>query len=67
MNTATIATLPGSPDVASPEKNNVKRSGAAKDFEALLIGQMLKSMREGTGGWLGADHGDADETAVSLG
>lgn len=50
-----------------PDKDALKRSGAAKDFEAILIGQMLKSMREGTGGWLGSGEADADETAVSLG
>jgi Rod binding domain-containing protein len=32
---------------------------AARDFEALLIGQLLKSAREG-GGWLGAE----DQTAL---
>ncbi len=29
-----------------PDPQQLKRSGAAKDFEALLIGQMLKSVRE---------------------
>ena len=33
---------------------------AAKQFEALLIGQMMKSMRDAEGGWLGT--GD-DESA----
>lgn len=33
---------------------------AAAEFEALLIGQMLRSMREaGGGGWLGSDDQDA--------
>jgi len=33
---------------------------AAAEFEALLVGQMLRSMREaGGGGWLGADTGGA--------
>lgn len=33
---------------------------AAQQFEALLVGQMLRSMREaGGGGWLGGDEQDA--------
>lgn len=33
---------------------------AAEQFEALLVGQMLRSMREaGGGGWLGSDEQDA--------
>jgi len=33
---------------------------AAAEFEALLVGQMLRSMREaGGGGWLGGDEQDA--------
>jgi Rod binding domain-containing protein len=43
-----------------------KTAGAAKDFEALLLGQMLKSAR-GDGGWLGTDDDDAGEAAVGLG
>jgi len=43
-----------------------KAAGAAKDFEALLLGQMLKSAR-GDGGWLGTDDDDASEAAVGLG
>jgi Rod binding domain-containing protein len=43
-----------------------KVTHAAKDFEALLLGQMLKSAR-GDGGWLGTDSDDASEVAVGLG
>jgi Rod binding domain-containing protein len=43
-----------------------KAANAAKDFEALLLGQMLKSAR-GDGGWLGTDDDDAGEAAVGLG
>lgn len=40
---------------------------AAKEFEALLIGQILKSAREsGDGGWMGTDTGDADSSVVEL-
>jgi Rod binding domain-containing protein len=43
-----------------------KAASAAKDFEALLLGQMLKSAR-GDGGWLGTDDDDAGEAAVGIG
>jgi len=46
--------------------SDAKVTGAAKDFEALLLGQMLKSAR-GDGGWLGTDEDDASEAAVGLG
>jgi Rod binding domain-containing protein len=43
-----------------------KIAGAAKDFEALLLGQILKSVHE-EGGWLGTDDDDASEAAVGFG
>jgi Rod binding domain-containing protein len=55
----------GSLDQRSQTSTN-KAAGAAKDFEALLLGQMLKSAR-GDGGWLGTDDDDAGEAAVGLG
>jgi Rod binding domain-containing protein len=40
-----------------------KIAGVAKQFEALMIGQMLKSAREASGGgWLGADDDQDDQT-----
>src|SRR5271170_6664696 len=43
-----------------------KISGVAKQFEALMIGQMLKSAREASGGgWLG-DEDDQDDQTGSL-
>lgn len=40
---------------------------AAAEFEALLVGQMLRSMREaGGGGWLGGDTGDAAFSLMEL-
>jgi Rod binding domain-containing protein len=32
---------------------------AAAEFEALLVAQMLRSMREASGGWLGGEEQDA--------
>jgi Rod binding domain-containing protein len=49
----------------SADKENHKQLGAAQDFEALLIGQMLHSFREDGAGWLGT--GDDDASAVAFG
>jgi len=46
----------------APKNDPEKVKDAARQFEALLIGQMLKSMREAEGGWLGT--GD-DQAAAS--
>jgi Rod binding domain-containing protein len=45
----------------------LKRSGAAKDFEALLVSQMLRSVREEGSGWLGTGDDQASEAAFGLG
>jgi Rod binding domain-containing protein len=40
---------------------------AASQFEALLIGQLLKSAQSGDGeGWLGTDSGDAGSTMTEM-
>ncbi len=52
-------------DKAASDKTDTpeKISGVAKQFEALLIGQMLKSAREASGGgWLGNEDGQDDQT-----
>jgi Rod binding domain-containing protein len=46
----------GSPKTDNPEKTH----NAAVQFEALLVGQILKSSHEEDGGWLGAGE---DQTA----
>lgn len=56
----------GSLDQHPAGDSGSKAAGAAKDFEALLLGQMLKSAR-GDGGWLGTSDDDAGEAAVGLG
>lgn len=44
-----------------------KIADAAQQFEALMIGQMLKSMHESDdGGWTGTDNDDAGSQAVEL-
>jgi len=42
----------------------VKVKDAARQFEALLIGQMMKSMSESEGGWMGTDEDDASASAM---
>jgi peptidoglycan hydrolase FlgJ len=49
------------------DKDRQRTLGAAKDFEALLIGQMLRSVREEDSGWLGTGDDDAGSAAFSLG
>ena len=45
----------------------LKRTGAAKDFEALLLTQMLRSVRENSGGWLGSGEDQGDNPAAGFG
>ena len=42
-----------SPTAAKPKDDPARVQDAARQFEALLIGQMLKGMRESEGGWMG--------------
>jgi flagellar protein FlgJ len=55
------------PDVGGlaprPKDDPEKVKSAASQFEALLIGQMMKSMRDSEGGWLGTGE---DESASSV-
>jgi flagellar protein FlgJ len=47
-----------------PKDDPAKVKEAAKQFEALLIGQMMKSMSDAEGGWLGT--GDDDSAATAM-
>jgi Rod binding domain-containing protein len=61
------AALAVGPQPDQQEKKTVK---AAKDFEALLIAQMLKSMRGEKSGWLGSEDesdDDSNDAILSLG
>ena len=50
-----------------PAEDPKRVAQAAGQFEALLIGQMLKSMHESdAGGWTGTDNDDAGSQAVEL-
>ena len=50
--------------ITLPENPHAKT--AAKDFEALLISQILKAAH-GESGWLGSDDDDAGAAAIGLG
>jgi len=63
MTIANIGDL--SPGLPESVKNG-KAAGAAKQFETLLIGQMLKTMREGGSGWLGTGEDQAGEAAIGM-
>ena len=53
--------------VQKPGEDPKRVAQAAGQFEALLIGQMLKSMHESDGGgWTGTDNDDAGSQAVAL-
>ena len=55
------------PDVAGnlAQKDDPKKvKESAKQFEALLIGQMMKSMRDSEGGWLGTGEDQAGSSAM---
>jgi peptidoglycan hydrolase FlgJ len=47
-----------------PKDDPGKIRESAKQFEALLIGQMLKSMRDSEGGWLGTGGDESSSSAM---
>jgi Rod binding domain-containing protein len=64
INAATaLSSSNSSPDA----KEKQKETGASKDFEALLIGQMLRSVREEGSGWLGTGEDQASAAAFGFG
>ncbi len=64
MNTNMLTAL----STAAPiDKAHLKTEGAAKDFEALLVSQMLHSVREEGSGWMGTGEEQASSAAFGLG
>jgi Rod binding domain-containing protein len=61
----TIGALSAADQPADTE--SLKRTGAAKDFEALLLTQMLRSVRDEGSGWLGTGEDQSSEAAFGLG
>jgi|ERR1035437_1328581 Rod binding domain-containing protein len=56
------SSVPQSP--ARPKDDPAKVQDAARQFEALLIGQMLKGMRESEGGWMGTGDDQSMSSAM---
>jgi|ERR1035438_678263 Rod binding domain-containing protein len=52
---------------ARPKDEPAKIKAAATQFEALLIGQMLKSMHDSEGGWLGTGDDESASSAMEYG
>jgi len=52
---------------ARPQDDPAKVQSAAQQFEALLIGQMLKSMNDSEGGWLGTGDDQSASSAMEYG
>jgi Rod binding domain-containing protein len=56
------------PDAAArPKDDPAKILNAAKQFEALLVGQMMKSMQDAEGGWLGTGDDQSASAAMEYG
>jgi flagellar protein FlgJ len=55
---------PESGDSVAADKETSKIADAAHQFEALLIGQMLKSMRDSEGGWMGTGDDESSSSAM---
>ena len=49
---------------APPKDDPAKIADAARQFESLLLGQIMKSMRDSEGGWMGTDEDDASSSAM---
>jgi Rod binding domain-containing protein len=50
-----------------PKDDPARIVSAAKQFEALLIGQMMKSMHDSDGGWLGTGDDQSASSAMEYG
>src|SRR5437868_12069934 len=59
--------IPGNPTAHKPADDPKRIAEAAVQFESIMIGQLLKSMRESsTGGWLGTGDDEAGGQALDL-
>ncbi len=64
---ADLSSLATSSITAIANTSQKRQIEAAQDFEGLLIGQMLHSIRENGSGWLGTGDDDAGSTAFGFG
>jgi peptidoglycan hydrolase FlgJ len=68
VSAADLASLPQSSDQAKSARDTPQAiAKAATQFEALLIGEVLKSAREADGsGWMGTDEDEAGSTLMEV-
>ena len=59
-NPATLLASGAATGAATDAKSTEKLADAARQFESLLIGNMLRSAREAGGGWMGGEDQSAD-------
>jgi Rod binding domain-containing protein len=52
--------------VAPQSSSSSKAQDAAQQFEALLLGEMLRSERESGNGWLGTGEDSSGDTAIDF-
>ena len=68
IDATSLALPPAAPDAKGPAREDpAKVRDAARQFEALLLSQMMQSMRDSEGGWLGTDQDDASSSAMEYG
>jgi Rod binding domain-containing protein len=67
MTTDSIATASDFTSLAQPKDSPDKILNAAKQFESLLVAQMMKSMQDTEGGWLGTGDDQSASAAMEYG
>jgi len=65
--TSSLATPTFQEELAHASSESGKVDEAAKQFEALIVGQVLKTARESADGWLGTGEDQGGQLAVELG
>jgi flagellar protein FlgJ len=63
---ATVETAGAKTPDAAKAKDPAKIRDAAQQFEALLLGQILRSVREADGGWLGSGSGASSDSLTEF-
>jgi len=61
------AAVPAASTTGARVEDPAKVKDAARQFEALLIGQMMKSMHDSEGGWLGTGGDESSSSAMEYG
>jgi Rod binding domain-containing protein len=62
-----VAHTEGLSTTPRPKDDPARVKGAAQQFEALLLGQMMKSMHDADGGWLGTGDDQSASSAMEYG